>query len=471
MFFDDIDKYETNVALIDDNNNSITYEELCKYSDLLKEKINSRKLCLVLCKNSLGLVVGYVSFMRNRVVPIMVDVSIDKMLLYNIINTYQPAYVYAPSDNHKINGYNSIMKIYDYELYESEAAHEVFMYPDLALLLTTSGTTGSPKFVRQSYKNIEANTKSICEYLIINSNEIAVTTLPMNYTYGLSVLQTHLMVGAKIVITEKTVINKEFWDLVKAYKVTSIAGVPYTYQMLKKVKFMKFDLPCLKTLTQAGGKLPITLHKEFGEYALANNKRFVVMYGQTEATARMAYLPYERCLDKSGSIGISIPGGKLELVDNDDQIVTLTDVEGELVYYGDNVTLGYAQTKEDLSLGDINHGILKTGDLAKKDNDGFFYITGRKKRFIKMYGSRINLDEIEQLAKNKFTEIDCACVGKDDYLSLYITDLNLIDECRTYLLKLLKITAVAFEVVYINEIPKNSSGKTNYKVLDGRNEK
>ncbi len=198
----------------------------------------------------------------------------------------------------------------------------------------------------------------------------------MSYVYGLSVINTHIFSGASIVVTDKTLFQKEFWQLMKDFEVTNFNGVPYTFEMLMRLRFLRMKLPALKIITQAGGKLDPELHLKFAEYAAQNDKKFFVMYGAAEATARMGYLPAEKSLDKIGSMGIAIPGGRFELAD------------GELIYYGDNVSLGYAECGEDLSKDDERHGKLITGDLAKVDDEGFYTIIGRKKRFLKMFGSK-----------------------------------------------------------------------------------
>ena len=200
----------------------------------------------------------------------------------------------------------------------------------------------------------------------ITASEVSITTLPMHYTYGLSIIHTHLMVGAKLVLTQESLVSPEFWKLYKECNVTSVVVVPYTYEILKKIKFFQEDNSSLNTITQAGGHLNIELQREIAEAAQKQGYKFVVMYGQTEATARMSYLPSEKCLIKLGSIGIPIPGGKFELVDADGSVIEETDKEGELVYYGDNVTLGYAACREDLALGDERKGRLLTGDMAKE---------------------------------------------------------------------------------------------------------
>ena len=333
-------------------------------------------------------------------------------------------------------------------------------------MLTTSGSTGSPKLVRQSYKNIEANTKSIVEYLQLNETERAITTLPMNYTYGISIINTHLWVGASIILTEKGLMQKEFWQQMKDFEATSFAGVPYTYEMLDKLRFFRMNLPSLRYMTQAGGKLSPELHHKFAQWAKDCGKKFIVMYGQTEATARMSYLPAEKSLEKYGSMGIAIPNGKFSLIDvNGEEIITPETV-GELVYEGANVTLGYAECGLDLAKSDERHGKLITGDMAKFDADGFYYIVGRKKRFLKIYGNRVNLDETERLIKTEFKDLECACTGVDDSMIIYTTNPIENDNIMAFVTSKTGINKAAFKIRNIDEIPKNEAGKTLYKELE-----
>jgi acyl-coenzyme A synthetase/AMP-(fatty) acid ligase len=187
------------------------------------------------------------------------------------------------------------------------------------------------------------------------------------------------------------------------------------------------------------------------------------MYGQTEATARMSYLPTELSLSKLGSIGIPIPGGEFSLIDDAGESIFGYEITGELVYKGHNVSMGYALSYEDLSKGDENNGILFTGDLAKRDKDNYYYIVGRKKRFIKIFGNRVNLDEIERLLKDIIS--DCACIGEDDYMCVFINDEDRIHEIKKFISSKIGIHHSAFTVRYIDQILKNSSGKTIYSSL------
>jgi acyl-coenzyme A synthetase/AMP-(fatty) acid ligase len=334
---------------------------------------------------------------------------------------------------------------------------------DLALLLTTSGSTGSPKLVRISYDNLEANANSIAEYLSIDKNERPITALPMSYTFGLSIINSHLIKGAAILLTSKSLMEKEFWTFLKEEKATSLSGVPYTFEMLKKLRFFNMNLEHLKTMTQAGGKMNDELNHKFSEFCNKSGINFFVMYGQTEATARMSYLPAKYSLSKLGSMGIAIPGGRFYLVDDNGETIVENEAVGELVYEGKNVSMGYAISREDLIRGDENNRVLITGDLAKRDAEGFYYIVGRKKRFIKLFGNRINLDETERLIKNITANV--ACAGLDDKMVIYITDEELISKVKTFVVEKTKINQKAFKVTLIDSIPKNSSGKTIYSEL------
>lgn len=460
-------KNNHNIALIQDNGEVITYNTLNDLMFNLSTFFSKKSLVFCLCKNSIGSILGYTTFINYHQVPLLLSYDLDESLLSNLIFTYKPNYFWIPKE--KVSyflGYRVLFNIYDYVLLKNDEAEIHELNDDLALLLTTSGSTGSPKLVRQSYKNIESNTQSIVNYLGINSSERAITTLPMNYTYGLSIINSHLYAGATILLTDKTFFDKSFWNFFKSEKATSFGGVPYTYEILNKLNFFRMDLPSLKTMTQAGGKLLPQLHKKFAEYAISAKKDFIVMYGQTEATARMAYLPADKSLKKYGSMGIAIPGGRFELYDLNEANITNPNVTGELVYYGDNVTLGYAEKLEDLSLGDERKGKLVTGDMAYFDEDGYFYIVGRKKRFLKVFGNRVNLDEVERMIKDEFDVTDCACSGYDDHIYIFLIDNKNIDQVKQFLINKTHLHSTAFKIMAIEIIPKNEAGKINYKELE-----
>ncbi|MDR1583474.1 MAG: AMP-binding protein, partial [Prevotellaceae bacterium] len=310
MFLDVTDnKFATDLAIITDKNEHLTWRELFILSDELYAKIGKPCLVFCLCQNSIPALTGYVSFISHKIVPLLLDASLNKTFLKNLITVYRPEFLWLPTEKTVELTGKIVYTLNDYSLLQLNGNIPSKLHKDLALLLTTSGSTGSPKLVRLSYDNIISNAKAIAEYLNINNHERPVTSLPMHYSYGLSVINSHLIKGATVLLTDKPVVQKEFWNFVKEQKATSIAGVPYTYEMLKRLHIFRMDLPALKTMTQAGGKLNAELAKEYMEQAKTVGKRFIVMYGQTEATARMSYLPFDDSTEKYGSIGIAIPGG------------------------------------------------------------------------------------------------------------------------------------------------------------------
>ena len=259
MFHKLADKYINNNAIISESNEIISYTDIQNFSERLQDNIEERSLVFCLCENSVGSLGGYFSFINNRIVPLMLDATIDKDLLDNLICIYEPNYLWIS---------NSLLELYgDYEVRFSEFDYSLVLinekrvdvHDSLALLLTTSGSTGSPKLVRLSYENIQANAESIAAYLQLSADERPITSLPMHYSYGLSVINSHFISGATILLTDKSIAQKEFWEFAREQKATSMAGVPYTYEMLKRLRFFRMSLPDMKVLTQAGGKLSSNL--------------------------------------------------------------------------------------------------------------------------------------------------------------------------------------------------------------------
>ena len=461
-----LDKYKSNTAVITDRGERLTYEELAAVAKAFADAVPQKGLLFCQCENRLGSLVGYVACMEHHIPIVLLDGSKDLAVLQNLMTIYQPEYVWLSTDKVDGIGGETIHSYASFSLQKMHYENEVDkpeINSELALCLTTSGSTGSPKFVRLSEKNVLANAESIAEYLEIDQEERPVTTLPSYYSYGVSVINSHLFKGATLLLTEGTVVQREFWNFMKEQQATSIAGVPYTYEMLKMMRFFRMDLPHLKTMTQAGGKLNKDIVKEYIEYAQKTGKKFFVMYGQTEATARMSYLPFVNAMEKCASIGVAIPRGKFSLIDVNGNSIEESDVDGELVYTGPNVSLGYAECRADLAKGDENQGVLHTGDVARRDADGFYYITGRLKRFVKVWGNRCNLDATEQMVKAITS--DCACAGVDDKITVFVTEQGLEDKIVKLLMEKTGLNNKAFEVRVIASIPKSSSGKIQYAEL------
>ena len=460
----DLLKHKEHIAVETEQGKKMTYAQLEEAASSIATEMEPRKFTFCLCENTIGSFVGYVAFMMHNIPTVLLDASKDSSVIGSLIEHYKPTYIWKPINGHTdiTDGTEIILKYENYELVKTNYdGYEI--HPDVLLCLTTSGTTGSPKLVKLTEKNLRSNAESIAEYLKITEKERAITSLPMYYSFGMSVINSHLIKGATLLLTDKAVIQREFLTFLKEGKATSIAGVPYTYEMLRRLRFLKMDLPELKTMIQAGGKLNANIVKEYVEAAQANGKEFIVMYGQTEAAPRMSYLPFDKALEKYASIGIAIPGGKLSVRDVNDQEITTPDTDGELIYEGPNVCMGYAECIEDLSKGDENHGVLHTGDVARFDSDGYFYITGRMKRFVKVWGNRCNLDATEQLVKAITTS--CACVGVDDMITIFVTKEGLETQIKDNLVEKTGLNVRAFEVRVVEEIPTLPSGKLDYQTM------
>ena len=450
-----------------------TYGEILDFSEKIKKIIPPRSIVLSLCESSPGSVFGYASFLYAECVPIMVNAGTDISLIQNIANKYLPQYIWLPNSAVEFfSSYETFVEVsdYGYSLLRISLRSSVSVYPsphpDLALLLSTSGSTGSPKLVRLSYENLLSNTMSICEYLKIIRADRPITTLPMNYSYGLSVINTHLYAGASIILTDQSYAQKTFWDLFKKNSATSFSGVPYTYEILKRIHFERMELPSLKCMTQAGGKLSEELQSFFAEYATKRNIDFFIMYGQTEATARMSYLDPKLATEKIGSIGKAIPGGRFEIRDDQNNIINQPGVKGNLFYCGTNVFMGYADSIDDLCKENLHNGLLDTGDLAEYDNDNFLYIKGRKKRFIKIYGNRVNLDEIESILKKKYSDFKIVCCGKDDHLVACVLKPEKDNCIVSDIAEFTKMNARAFSVKWMDAFPITENGKIAYDLLN-----
>jgi acyl-CoA synthetase (AMP-forming)/AMP-acid ligase II len=323
------------------------------------------------------------------------------------------------------------------------------VHPDLALLLTTSGSTGNPKLVRLSAGAVEANAGQIADVLGITGGDVAISTLPLFYSYGLSVLNSHLARGATVVLERTGIMQRDFWNAAVDQGVTSMAFVPYQYEMLRRLRFDPAKYPALRTLTQAGGRLRTDLVTDFAGRMATVGGRLFVMYGQTEAGPRMATLPPDRLGDKLGSVGRALPGGAFAIEDD------------EVVYRGPNVMMGYADTAADLARGDEQGGTLRTGDLGRIDDEGFLFLTGRAKRMAKVFGVRINLDDVEK-------NFPVAAVAGDDKLLVFAEGISDDDVrgLRTKIAEWLGTHSSGVVVRGVGALPLLPTGKIDYRALE-----
>lgn len=453
MFLDLDKKLKDKIAVIDDSARSVTYGDICDFSKEFARHLPQRSLIFILSENCIGSLLGYTAALSNHIVPLIISAATEDGLYNHLYELYKPEYLWLPEA--KAESKEVVFSAWDYCLVKTGNL-SIPMYEELALLLPTSGSTGSPKLVRHSYHNIEANADNVCRLFKLDRTEKAMAILPMHYTMGLSVITSHLWAGATLLLSGRSLLDKGFWTTLK--EATSFTGVPYSYEILTKMRFTRMDLPNLKVITQGGGKLTEAMWNTLAQYAHEKGKQFIATYGQSECTARMAYLPAEMALDKVCSIGVAEPGGQLSIVDDNGNETFEGEAQGEMVYRGENVTLGYATCREDLLKGDENHGIMHTGDLARRDADGCYYIIGRLKRFLKIYGLRIGLDEVEQMIKAEYNT-DCYCGGNDEKLIVLVTEPKLQDVLPAFIEEKTHLFHQKIEIQVVKEILRNEAGK------------
>lgn len=409
-------------------------------------------LVVLRARNDVATVVAYLACQQAGVAVLLLDDGFPADSAAELLVRYRPALVlgeqgevdgYAPCGRDPLAG---IVR-------ERVATDAAEAHPDLGLLLTTSGSTGSPKLVRLATSAVVVNARSIAAALGITPDDVAPTSLPLHYSYGLSILNSHLAAGATVVVTGESLVSRRFWELFDERRCTSLAGVPYSYQLLTRLRFRPDAHPSLRTMTQAGGRLGIDDACRFWDLMDEVGGRFHVMYGQTEATARMAVMPHDRFRDKPGSAGLAVPGGRFEV---------LSDTR-QLVYTGPNVMMGYAIGGADLWKDDELRGRLYTGDLGHVDDEGFVFLTGRAARFAKVFGVRVSLDDVEDLVRSVGP---AAAVGGDDRVVVFTEGVVDARSVSRLVADRLRVHVSGVDVRERGSLPLLPNGKIDYRALE-----
>ena len=450
------------VALVDDSGRSCTYRTLADEADAFAAALPlpaSRAVGLLFFDSSMESVFAYLGTLRSRQhVPLLLNPSLNETLIRSLVENYAPEWIVSRAPDGAYAGYRRSRDIGGLGIHARtpDSVARPSPHIDLGVLLSTSGSTGSQKLVRLSKAALDANAESIVSYLGLTKNDRAITSLPLAYSFGMSVLNSHLAAGASVALTEHTLLSREFWDLAHTANITSLSGVPGQFDMLRRVGLEKRELKRLRMLTQAGGHLNDKIKRHFVDLAERLDLEFFVMYGQTEAGPRISYVPPTRLKDKLGSIGVPIPGGHLEADPETD----------ELIYRGANVMMGYADTREELAGDDQLGGVLRTGDLGRMDSDGFFFLSGRLKRFIKLSGTRVNLDDVEAAVSEAF-DVPAACVGTDDRLHVVLaSEAGPANEVHAFLRERFDIFHGHVKVHHCDALPNLANGKLDYQRLN-----
>ena len=465
--FQNIEKFKNETALINDAGKKFTYKKISSYSKKISKIIKPRSLVLLITENSIGSVISYISLIKNDCVVIIIDVKTPANSALELFKKYKPNFILFPqnwTNLQKFNNCSFLISFLDYDIICNNIQNKFKIHPELSMLLTTSGSMGSSKLVKLSKKNLFVNTNSIRDYLKINHKKRSVTTMPTSYSYMISIINSYIENGASIYVTKLSIMQKKFWDNYNLYKITSFSGVPYIFETIIKLGIKKVFIDSLEEFTQAGGKLSNIYLKKYIKLCEQFKKKFIIMYGQTEASPRMSYLDWKFAKSKLASIGKSLNKTKLWIADKKNKKIKKPGVIGELIFEGPNVALGYSNNIFDLNKGDENKGVLKTGDLASMDTNGFIYIKGRINRIAKIYGNRVSLDELEE--KMQTQNLNIVCRNNKDKIEIFYE--KEYDQ-KNLLNKLSFLSALnknIFEFKKVNKFPKTLSGKIDIQKLE-----
>ena len=465
MFLSQIKKFSSSTIFIDENNKNIKYFEILKLNSKINKIVKKKSLIFIVSENSIESLMGYVSILISKALIMPINNQISNLDFEILRNKYQPSYIWCNKNFLEDNlnkFFKPVLKFENYLLLESVNKKEYPIKNSLKILLSTSGSLSEPKCVKLTNKNLKHNTISIDKYLNLKPKDRTITSLPWSYSYGMSIINTHIYKGASILITKKSLLDKEFWNLLIFGKVTNFNGVPFLYEIIKKIGFEKLFNSNLRFITQAGGKMNINLFQEIIKLCCKKKIKFFSMYGQTEASPRMSFIEKTRKKTEANCIGKSIFGGSFYLRDKNNKKVKKIRQEGELIFKGKNIFVGYSKSFKDLNKNKTIN-VLKTGDIGFFDRDKNYYLTGRKSRFIKFAGIRTGLDTIEE--KLRLRNIVCATLNHKDILYIFIENINKINDLKKIISKIIKIRHNEFELKYLNNFPRNSNNKMAYNKL------
>ncbi|WP_343216209.1 AMP-binding protein [Clostridium frigoris] len=444
--------------------------------------MSKKDAILLVSENSNFFIENYFGIIKSGAICVPINPALSSNEIKYIIDTLHIKFVFTQnkfSEKIKQLGYENIVIYTDHndynfiDLHEDNYSDDIQLENDIAIILFTSGSTGNPKGVMLTHYNLIRNTNSIIDYLKLTKQDRVETVLPFYYCYGTSILHTHFRVGGSLVINNKFMFPQTVIEDINKYNCTGFSGVPSTYQILLRMTNLKdTKLPTLRYITQAGGKLPEIFIRQL--IVILKGVDIFIMYGQTEATARLSYLPPYLINEKINSIGRGIKGTDLFVLNSEGKRVKSGEI-GEVVAQGDNIMKGYFNDKEETDKV-LKQGCLYTGDIAKVDDEGYIYIVSREKNIIKSGGIRISPKEIEDMILQIPEVVECIVIGvEDDILGeavkafvVLVADKPFVD-CK-YILNFCKKYLPSYKmprnIEFLNALPKNSSGKVLIKKLN-----
>ena len=395
-----------------------SYSNIYSFKLKFEKNFKNKSVVLLISSNTIFSILSYVSLISSNrdIIIILLDESIKLEFIKKTIQKYKPNYVLT-NKKININKYQIKTKIEDYIIFENKTVKNENLNFLNKLLIPTSGTTGNPKMVRLSHENLNQNSLSIIKSLRIKKKDTAITTMPMSYSYGLSILNTHLICNSRIVVCRDSIANKKFWECFSKYRVTNLNGVPKFYEFLNKLKFENFNIKSLKYITQAGGNLDIKIKKYLYEISKKHNFLFYVMYGLSEASPRVSILNVTKNKKKIKSVGKPIPGVEVNIKKKNKK-------KGFIEILGKNISLGYSKSINDLKKSNENNYKFISEDIGYLDKDNFLFISNRLNKISKIFGLRIDLNDFEK----KLSEFGfkCECLSSDRFI--FINTQNVLDK-------------------------------------------
>jgi long-chain acyl-CoA synthetase len=462
---------DTNVALRGADGRQVTYGNLRTRAHALERALrpSARSLALCLLPRTLDAVGAYIGAMEAGLAVLPMDVRAPADL-QGMLHWLKPDFVIAPASAAGIDPaglppyrLKTNLEPLGASIFEraDAATAQCELHPKLALILRTSGSIGLPKLVRLSYRNVESNANDIARSMNLMADDCGATTAPLDFAGGLSVLHSHLAAGASLLVSSHGVIATTFWKLAAQNGVTNIYLVPMSCRLLQGAKWRPENTPRLRLVCQAAGPLDAATARHFIQLMSHAGGGFATMYGQTEATARMTYLDPDSHAEHPGSVGRPIGAGSLEIAGthSDDKVETA----GEVIYRGPNVMMGYAHGRADLALGDVQRGMLSTGDIGFLAR-GHLYLKGRTDRMVKLSGKRIHLEDVEAYVER--AGCDTAVTSLGDRIFLHSTSpmADLVATRRDLCMKL-DVPPDVVVLRQVEQLPRTRSGKIDYGSL------
>lgn len=444
-------------AVADDLGNRITYRELKDKAEILERHLEERSLLFLLCDHQMETAEFIYEVLYLNMVPILLPEEIDGEMLEHLFTVYRPQYIYCNKSHEIGRGYGHEMELENHVLLKT-GEEKCILHPETAMLLSTSGTTGSAKLVKLSYDNLYDNAEYGCFHLQIRPGQKGLSPLPFNYAYGISFCLWHWHCGATVLVTQESIFSRRFQEFYIREKVNNFAATPYTYRILQKIKFWDSEKAAfLNFAISSGAQME---KKEQSSLVSILKNKFWIGYGQTECIGIVIAASFDEHNLKLGTIGRAFDNVKI-ILENETK---------EMLIKSKSVCMGYASYRSQLEEGDVNHGLLHTGDVASIDCEGYIYLQGRLKRYVKVLGKRVSLDDIGNYLDNKYENIEFACIGTDDNIVIYHTGPQdgIEEKIRKLLDKNMNIPFKFVSCRYIKELPRNESGKIAYARLKER---